>query len=369
MFPSSSYLVGLYFDRRRSLAGAIILAGSSLGGLGLPPLFRFLLDTYGLRGALLVTGGILFQTMVSAMLMRPTAFYESGVHSRVEKTPGSDDKVNNPENVNMLEQVNTKGKQNIKNDPNIEASSPLWCGQPTVQHAKLNSAGLRISGVLSSTESVVERLSRSGLILSASKGDLVHISAQDLSATSARINYCSNNLGSQADCKKKDTSVNMFDFSVLRNNLFRLFLLVYILGGPTSAYIHIFIPPYAREKHINDYRIATIVSATNACDFLGRILGGVIVDRHILRSHTTAGITQLMAGVVVILSPLYQQYWSMMLFGIFDGLFAGSLFSLAPAVIADFIGIEQYRSAMGILLFFQGIALSSSAPVAGENPL
>ncbi|XP_060070635.1 monocarboxylate transporter 12-B-like [Ylistrum balloti] len=395
IFPSSSYLVGLYFNRRRSLANAVVLAGAALGGLALPPLYRFLLDTYGLRGALLITGGFLLHTMVSAMLMRPTNFYTCIKHdegiSDNEIGPDLSDanKQHETEQEKLLSSIShdTLRLGQAKQDPTLPQDKTLVCSlpredkqkslqvskaevsslqlSPVFHHIKLNSFP-HSNGFLSSTESVIERLSRSDIIFSASKGDLVHMSVQDLATSNTQLSFYKSidTLNLAAD-NENGKSTNIFDVSVLKSGLMRLFLIVYILGGASAGYVHVFIPPYAREHQISDNHVAMIVSATNACDFIGRVLGGVIVDRQILRSHTTVGITQLLAGVIILMSPMYEQFWSMLLFGILDGLFAGSLFSLAPAVVVDFLGMEKYRSAMGILLVAQGVSLGSSAPIAG----
>ncbi|OWF49656.1 monocarboxylate transporter 12-B-like [Mizuhopecten yessoensis] len=407
VFPSSSYLVGLYFNRRRSLANAIVLAGAALGGLGLPPLYRFLLDTYGLRGALLITGGLLFHTMVSAMLMRPTDFYackqhHSDVSSDALSSGLPQDKLHVKKHDNLLSSIshdnllpkpNKFGSTLSQDRLHVLEKGKLGCslshdklevkqlGQMDIRYHKPEVSLLQPAPVLhhmkhnhfshsnrfvSSSESIIQRLSRSAVIYSASKGDLVHMSVQDLAASNGKIScYKSIDTVDMVADIADEKPAGMFDFSVLKSSLMRLFLIVYMLGGASAGYVHVFIPPYARERQISNYQVALIVSATNACDFVGRVLGGVIVDRHILRSHTTVGITQLMAGLVILMSPIYQQFWSMLVFGMLDGLFAGSLFSLAPAVVVDFLGMEKYRSAMGILLVAQGVSLGTSAPVAG----
>jgi nitrate/nitrite transporter NarK len=53
-------ILGQYFDKRRGIATGIAISGGCLGGLLLPPIYRILLDTYGLRGTLMLTGGLLF---------------------------------------------------------------------------------------------------------------------------------------------------------------------------------------------------------------------------------------------------------------------------------------------------------------------
>ncbi len=64
-------LVGTYFQRRRFLATGVVFAGSSLGTLVFPPLFTVLVDTYAIRGAMLIVGGMWLNTLAIGALIRP----------------------------------------------------------------------------------------------------------------------------------------------------------------------------------------------------------------------------------------------------------------------------------------------------------
>lgn len=64
-----------YFQRRRSLALALAKCGASAGAVSMPPLFTFLTEQYGLRGALLLMGGICLHTIPATLLLRPTSSF------------------------------------------------------------------------------------------------------------------------------------------------------------------------------------------------------------------------------------------------------------------------------------------------------
>ena len=63
--------VQYYFDKRRSLAGGIAYTGTGLGIFGIGPLWRWLMDTYGWRGMLLIHGAITLNGVVLGALHRP----------------------------------------------------------------------------------------------------------------------------------------------------------------------------------------------------------------------------------------------------------------------------------------------------------
>lgn len=70
-------LLSRYFKKRRPLAIATAMSGISVGSIAIPPLVRLLLDTYGIRGALLVYSGVALQMVVCSCLFRGTEEYAS----------------------------------------------------------------------------------------------------------------------------------------------------------------------------------------------------------------------------------------------------------------------------------------------------
>ncbi len=50
-------MVGRYFDKRRSLASGLALAGGSMGTLLIPQIIRRLIDAFASKGAMLIYSG------------------------------------------------------------------------------------------------------------------------------------------------------------------------------------------------------------------------------------------------------------------------------------------------------------------------
>lgn len=48
-FPPTVYIVTSYFVKLRGLANGLCISGSALGSIILPPILRWLLETYGYR--------------------------------------------------------------------------------------------------------------------------------------------------------------------------------------------------------------------------------------------------------------------------------------------------------------------------------
>ncbi|GFS08101.1 monocarboxylate transporter 13 [Elysia marginata] len=70
-FLPATVTVAMYFDRRRSLAIGLGSAGVGIGSFVCAPVFHLLIEQYGWRGALLVTGAIQLNLCVIGLLLRP----------------------------------------------------------------------------------------------------------------------------------------------------------------------------------------------------------------------------------------------------------------------------------------------------------
>ncbi|XP_005091203.1 uncharacterized protein LOC101853219 [Aplysia californica] len=84
-------LLGHYFKRRISFANAVASMGISIGTLTGTPFCKYLLDSYGLRGAVLLLGGFAMHSVVASMLFRPLSSYnqDSTNTSTVDETEDS----------------------------------------------------------------------------------------------------------------------------------------------------------------------------------------------------------------------------------------------------------------------------------------
>ncbi|XP_066267517.1 monocarboxylate transporter 12-like, partial [Branchiostoma lanceolatum] len=71
MYSPSLAMIGRYFDRRHATANGIGVCGTGIGIFVFPLLYRFLIDEFGWRGALLVAAGIPLHGCVCGALMRP----------------------------------------------------------------------------------------------------------------------------------------------------------------------------------------------------------------------------------------------------------------------------------------------------------
>ncbi|XP_013386020.1 monocarboxylate transporter 9 [Lingula anatina] len=86
---ASVFIVGLSFERRRSLAMGISIAGIGAGMMTQPYIIEYLVETYGWRGSLLIQSGFLLQTMsIGAVLHElPPRYQDIPVVATEDTTP------------------------------------------------------------------------------------------------------------------------------------------------------------------------------------------------------------------------------------------------------------------------------------------
>ena len=93
-YVPSLVIIGTYFEKHRALANGMTFAAGSAGTFVVPPVIKYLLDTYGLDGTFYILGGMVFHVSVAGMLFRPPEFYvprylmrQQLLHMRVQSQP------------------------------------------------------------------------------------------------------------------------------------------------------------------------------------------------------------------------------------------------------------------------------------------
>ncbi|XP_063408867.1 monocarboxylate transporter 13-like [Mytilus trossulus] len=286
-----SYLIGVYFVNRRNLAQSICGSGFGLGGLIFPPIYTYLIEIYGLRGGLLLTGGVQLNIVAFALLLRPLSsdvFKERKTKTEKqennENTTASKSTPETPVSPEELQNFLNK-KQNIEG--NYDCKESIVCSR--------------------TRQSVLSRLLQWLTVI--------------------------------------------VDYTLFKHWFMRVYIGVFCVGCIGVIYNVIYIAPFAKDNDISVSDVAILVSIVNTCDFIGRIMNGVI--------------TSFITAISMALAPLYTKYWHFVVYGVISGLNAGCLLALTPAIIGDFLGMENFRSAMGILMFGEGITTGLAAPFIG----
>ena len=318
------------------------MAAAGFGGLVVPPLYRYLLDVYGLRGTMLIFSGVIFNVVALAGLLKPPSLFHH---------PSNSNEKSKPENSNV-------------EIPDTHGYLPVPTGKKrSISLSERPTPGNGISSSFEKDEtwgSLPHRLDIRTHHSSRLSQSFCSLGSTDVvySLSQSQLNE------SQA---QKDVQHKLIDISLLKKPLLQMYLFVYLFGSIGSSYGHIYISPFARDHGMTTTEVSILVSVTNMCDFIGRGLCGVIANQRIVKNSTIVAISQLVTGATLALCSFYGSFWSFIVLAVMFGLFAGAIFSMTPSIVVDFVGIENFRTAFGIIILGQGITMGTGAPLLGKN--
>ncbi|XP_017772636.1 PREDICTED: monocarboxylate transporter 12 [Nicrophorus vespilloides] len=79
IMPATFLAVKTYFDKKRSQAVGLSMAGTGIGQMLMPQLVRYLLDEYGYKGATFILGALSLHGLVGSLLFQPVQWHEKKV--------------------------------------------------------------------------------------------------------------------------------------------------------------------------------------------------------------------------------------------------------------------------------------------------
>lgn len=314
-------VLGRYFDKKRGIASSLGNMGVSVGSLVFPPVIRLLLDSYGLRGALAVIGGILLNLCVAGALMRPVTFYQ-------DKT----DKIDHGQKV-WATNSDVYDSNKVKIPSNDEKENHIIKADP-INYYNLSNV-VKNSDIIQTSSTQKQKL-------------------QGLDKRIQTTKYL---------CKK------VVHFKVLKNALFRMWIPVCFLGIIGCVQIVIFIPPHAKDLQISDSDITLLVIIVGASNFISKILLAYFIYINLMPKHILIALSLIITGISCMFISFYTNFVTMTILSVIFGVFGSVYFGLFPAVLVDFVGLEHLSGAMAINMLMQGLGLSISNPILGKNSL
>lgn len=310
-------MVGNYFKKRRSFANGLALAGSSIGTFALPPLIQYLINTYTVKGALLLLGGIYFHVTFFGALLRPLSSYRT---QKIAKDG---------------ELAHGMAGENENLDLTL-VIKPSPCAKGDNQEGVCNSEAKPMEKENSANTTEFEK-------------------PQSTSLLGLSIKEADNPKGTSKRCCSTGCTIPSFlDFSVLKNRkcLLYSFVMFFMFFGYFNFII--FLPSIAFTRGILEYQKASLVSVAGVSDLVARILCGFVSDLNIVQRYKIMSACSVLVGVDILLFAWSQAFWQMAVQSGIYGFFGGGYIMLVPLVLIDFVGLDLLPRALAPVLFLQG---------------
>lgn len=160
-----------------------------------------------------------------------------------------------------------------------------------------------------------------------------------------------------------------FDFSLFKHRGFLIYLsgnVIMFLGFFAPV---IFLAPYAKDKGIDEYSAAFLLSVMAFVDMFARPSVGFIVNCKLIRPRIQYffSFAVMFNGVCHLLCPLAQDYTSLVFYAIFFGLGFGSVSSVLFESLMDLVGAQRFSSAVGLVTIVECCPVLLGPPLAGKN--
>lgn len=158
------------------------------------------------------------------------------------------------------------------------------------------------------------------------------------------------------------------DFSLFKHRGFLIYLsgnVIMFLGFFAPI---IFLAPYAKDKGIDEYSAAFLLSIMAFVDMFARPAGGFIANSSLVRPRIQYffSFAIMFTGVCHLLCPLAEDYTSLVLYAVFFGLGFGSVSSVLFETLMDLVGAQRFSSAVGLVTVVECCPVLLGPPLAGK---
>lgn len=157
-----------------------------------------------------------------------------------------------------------------------------------------------------------------------------------------------------------------FQCSMIQRPELLLYIVFAILATAGFFIPPLFLVPYANHKGIEQYWAAFLLSSLSLADLLGRLACGWLANLQVFRNLRILATVSMLLGTVVLLLPLAQDYWSIMVFSTMYGFLSGCVVAVHITSIVDIVGLASFDSALGLFMLLRTSGVLVIPPTAGQ---
>lgn len=363
---------GYYFIKRRELAYGVTVSGIAVGMFITGPLCQLLMDTYNLRGCLLVMGALLSNICVAASLLKPMTAMDNNSQNE------------NNFNVEFESFTCIEGCDTI-NDPMCggvhENTSKIKMAQTneyTVKRMLIPPAGssfghdqcVRIDHNSPDIEYVLNDTIHEETELQVRHGSPKHDDVK-MDALIPLYRTEEPQLRTDTVVSKYNRLSRCFGRMKIRNIPNKYGLICFCLSyffwflGEGTGLFHL--PNYAKYKGSTQNEASSLFTAMGLTSVASRLLVGFAAS-DLSVGYLTLHMGLLgIAGLLALFFPLFSNSYALqMVFSGAYGMYTGGLNSLVSPLTIQLVGLEHLAVAFGIENFSCGVALFIGPPLASK---
>ncbi|KAF3851379.1 hypothetical protein F7725_013151 [Dissostichus mawsoni] len=241
----------------------------------------------------------------------------------------------------------------LRMDPCQQHGEPLLCEVASHRYS-IASSGECVFAILFSPffQWLIETYSWQGalIIIGVSSSNLCVCGAlmRPLEAPQSPIQETKDNLeGDAAELPPKRKVI--FQFSLLRKPELLFYILFAIFAAAGFFIPPLFLVPFANSLGMDKYWPALILSILALADLAGRLLCGWLANMRVVRNLQLLTMVVTLLGVVLMLLPINQSYWAIMVFVCLYGFLFGCVVAIHVTSIVDIVPWRALTTDLGSL--------------------
>ncbi|UYV80137.1 hypothetical protein LAZ67_18001806 [Cordylochernes scorpioides] len=357
-------MIGQYFDQRRGLANGLGMAGNSVGGIVIPLVADALMDEYGLRGAMLIMGGILLNGCVGIMLWQPVEWH-------VDPTASSDTDVTDNKSSSLVASYSVDFLPSVKEydqrRTSLTFSFQSSCSIPELSKLKdFETISKASSFMYLSTYHVGPSsstlLTKDHIKLPEEKEEEAESMIDSKSIRSEKESIAAATSSSSC-CRPRCRISQIIDTSFFSDAAF--YVLTFSMMCHYFSYpgTQMFLPLRATSLGLSQAQGASLLSALAFADLIGRIGCAWISDFHLFPRKYWFIVGILLAGVFAICLQFPKDYALLLACSAGFGLASGAYIGLMIALFADTFGGNRVAVAYSLANMTSGFVTISGPPL------
>ena len=316
-------MVSAYFRERRALAVGVMMAGVSMGVLVCPLLLRYLVDEFGLRGALILESGLLLNICVTGALFYP----HDTQHRDQQKYDTRESLKDHVLAMCSCGKIQKSSERHLPGDTNDNCD----CGKMQSRHK------------------------------SHPPDDLCHDFESSNRTPRITMVRHSTNSSIVRNC------LPSCDATLLGNPRFVMQLLSAATGHFAYLSIYVFLPPYAEQVGFSKDMVAVLMSTGGVIDLISRILFGWFSDISNVKPHIVVASSFLTMGISCVLLPIWPSISTVWTLVILVSVFGAGYAALFTIVMIEFVGIQNLPKAYSLFWLTTGVMQSWMPFLLGET--
>ncbi|KAH9529560.1 hypothetical protein DERF_003438 [Dermatophagoides farinae] len=386
IFLPAIVTVGYYFEKKRAFATGIAVCGSGIGMFIMAPIMHFLVEHFGWRVSVLILAVITLFCAGFGSFFRPlkydprtdeevpppgaiqpkpllmrikearAAAWARSEEELSEESPTSSQNSAPPPYSEILEVVRTP------TEDKIVSFSRNSLFQASIENRKRARSTIEAVGSRNNLQAAKKIPSpRDEMLYS-------NLSLVVIPQSRSYANLRSQSMGTitkSGEQMNEPSFCSGFDLSLLKRPSFVLLALSGFLCLVGFFIPFIYLSDRAKLLGCSPDKCAFILSIIGIANTVGRVLCGWAADSRV-NALLLNNIALTVGGIATIISPIvFNSYYSLIFYGSIFGVSVASFATLRSVITAELLGLEKLTSAFGLLLLFQGLAVTIGSPIAG----